>query len=395
MTKQELIDAIDIDITNKTVVKSITPLNVGESLKKVLEFYESTDVLPEGLENLYFTTQRVLDIVTPLFEDLSLEVLGKQDTDEKGVADGYAPLNELAKISDTYLNFINDLTSGGTTSILSAEMGKELNELKQDIANISQDIFADRTETAKYPSVKAVYDYYNNLKVGAKNYFLNSKGDFSVGNSIYAESGSDGIYTYLVDKALKISFEIEVSGFIGTQNFGVRIYQHSATNSSYTSSDLLKSVTHTSLTQVTKETVYFDYTFVSGRTGSFYAQVRDTGATATLNVIRKLQAEIGDFHSDWRPNEADSEYVAPYKVFSAIVTATSPEAFTSLIVLENTIGHVGYSVDGSALNIESLDLFTSGKTVAIPTASSINTDQIVFDQPLLSVNQKIEVLVYN
>lgn len=244
MTKQQLKDAIDIDITNKTLVKSITPLNVGENLKKVLDFYENTDILPEGLVNLYFTVQRVVDIATPLIAN---SILGKEDKIKKGVADGYTPLNSSVKVPSIYLDIINDLTTGGTTNILSAEqgkllqnqinginvilssdninldtvqeivdaienvqislatilvndlttggvtkaltaeMGKELNLLKQDISNLSQSILTDKLNTAKYPSTKEVYDFVKNelntnlQKVIASDYTLtNADNNYSI-----------------------------------------------------------------------------------------------------------------------------------------------------------------------------------------------------------------------
>lgn len=47
----------------------------------------------------------------------------KEDKSQKGVADGYVPLNDLAKIASQYLTIINDLTTGGSESLLSAEQG--------------------------------------------------------------------------------------------------------------------------------------------------------------------------------------------------------------------------------------------------------------------------------
>lgn len=47
----------------------------------------------------------------------------KEDKSQKGVADGYVPLDDFAKIASQYLTIINDLTTGGSESILSAEQG--------------------------------------------------------------------------------------------------------------------------------------------------------------------------------------------------------------------------------------------------------------------------------
>lgn len=45
---------------------------------------------------------------------------------QKGVANGYAPLDEFTKLAAQYLNIVNDLVTGGATSLLSAEQGKVL-----------------------------------------------------------------------------------------------------------------------------------------------------------------------------------------------------------------------------------------------------------------------------
>lgn len=51
----------------------------------------------------------------------------------KGVADGYAPLNELAKIAAVYLNIVDDLTTGGSDAPASAETVKTLKGLIDSI----------------------------------------------------------------------------------------------------------------------------------------------------------------------------------------------------------------------------------------------------------------------
>lgn len=50
----------------------------------------------------------------------------KESKNQKGVASGYAPLNEFAKIANEYLNVVNDLVTGGATSLASAETVKTL-----------------------------------------------------------------------------------------------------------------------------------------------------------------------------------------------------------------------------------------------------------------------------
>ncbi|KIA93926.1 hypothetical protein OA93_20925 [Flavobacterium sp. KMS] len=55
----------------------------------------------------------------------------KEDKAQKGLADGYAPLDSFAKLASQYLDIVNDLVSGGSTSLLSAEQGVVLqNQIK-------------------------------------------------------------------------------------------------------------------------------------------------------------------------------------------------------------------------------------------------------------------------
>lgn len=51
---------------------------------------------------------------------------GKEDKTQKGVAGGYVPLDEFVKIANEYLTIVNDLVTGGATSLASAETVKTL-----------------------------------------------------------------------------------------------------------------------------------------------------------------------------------------------------------------------------------------------------------------------------
>lgn len=50
----------------------------------------------------------------------------KEDKNQKGIAGGYAPLDEFVKIASGYLNIVNDLVTGGSTVLASAETVKTL-----------------------------------------------------------------------------------------------------------------------------------------------------------------------------------------------------------------------------------------------------------------------------
>ena len=52
--------------------------------------------------------------------------LAKEDKTNKGIANGYAPLDEFIKIASQYLTIVDDLVTGGSNSLLSAEQGKIL-----------------------------------------------------------------------------------------------------------------------------------------------------------------------------------------------------------------------------------------------------------------------------
>lgn len=79
-----------------------------------------TTVLAAKTENDQFNAHKVaLDAHTNLF-------LGKEDKDQKGAANGYSPLDATIKIASQYLNIVNDLVTGGATSLASAETVKIL-----------------------------------------------------------------------------------------------------------------------------------------------------------------------------------------------------------------------------------------------------------------------------
>jgi len=68
------------------------------------------------------TVDQLVSITDPLFNSL----IGKEDKINKGMADGYAPLDSLTKILSSYLYVVNDTVTGGADSIASAETVKNL-----------------------------------------------------------------------------------------------------------------------------------------------------------------------------------------------------------------------------------------------------------------------------
>lgn len=64
--------------------------------------------------------------ILALQQDIN-DALGlKEDKSQKGVAGGYVPLDEFAKIVSDYLTIVNDLVTGGATALASAETVKTL-----------------------------------------------------------------------------------------------------------------------------------------------------------------------------------------------------------------------------------------------------------------------------
>lgn len=61
----------------------------------------------------------------------------KQSLNEKGEAGGYAPLDSSTKIASQYLNIVDNLITGGSNNLLSAEMGKVLQERIDGINTVS------------------------------------------------------------------------------------------------------------------------------------------------------------------------------------------------------------------------------------------------------------------
>ena len=151
--------------------------------------------------------------------NLTVALEAKEDKTQKGAPNGYAPLDEFTKLAAQYLNIVNDLvtggatallsaeqgkvlqtqisaintllssdnvnldtvqelvdaietvqlslssilvndlTTGGTTKALTAEMGKQLGLIKESTANKSTSFVVDYLSDIKFPSVKAVYDF--------------------------------------------------------------------------------------------------------------------------------------------------------------------------------------------------------------------------------------------
>lgn len=64
----------------------------------------------------------------------------KEDKNKKGVALGYVPLNEFTKVALQYLNVVNNLVDGGSDFLLTAEQGKQV---QLQVSAIQSILFSD------------------------------------------------------------------------------------------------------------------------------------------------------------------------------------------------------------------------------------------------------------
>jgi hypothetical protein len=96
---------------------------------------------------------------TPLFN-------AKEDKNQKGAVNGYAPLDEFIKIASQYLTIVDNLVTGGHDSLLSAEQGKIL-KTQIDAINIlltSNDVNLDTVQEI-VDAIKTVQTSLNTILV--------------------------------------------------------------------------------------------------------------------------------------------------------------------------------------------------------------------------------------
>ena len=136
---QPLADTLEVTSINITG-NVISPPVVTDTAKldrggytggSAMTLYQEITALDEAI------TTRIDDIV---YEVVELSLPLKEDKNQKGVANGYVPLNEFTKIALQYLNVVNNLVDGGTNSLLTAEQGKQLQLQVSAIQNI---LFSD------------------------------------------------------------------------------------------------------------------------------------------------------------------------------------------------------------------------------------------------------------
>ncbi|RTY80670.1 hypothetical protein EKL97_10420 [Flavobacterium sp. LS1P28] len=120
--------------------------------------------------------------------------LGKEDKTEKGAINGYAPLNEVAKIASQYLSIVNDLITGGANDLLAAEQGVVL-QTQIDEINVllaSNDVNLD--------NVQELVDAIKTVQTSLETILVN---DFTTGGTTKAATAETvKILKVLVDEKL-------------------------------------------------------------------------------------------------------------------------------------------------------------------------------------------------
>ena len=107
----------------------------------------------------------------------------KEDKNQKGVAGGYAPLDELNKLAVQYLNIVNDLVTGGSDSLLSAEQGKLL---QNQIDNINVLLTSDNVNL---DNVQEIVDAIETVQMSLSTILVNDLTTGGTTKALTAEMG--------------------------------------------------------------------------------------------------------------------------------------------------------------------------------------------------------------
>jgi hypothetical protein len=156
------------------------PIDAIEDIEGILDAKADAEALTNHLDDEAAHTA--------LFE-------AKENTENKGVADGYAPLNELAKIAAVYLNIVDDLTTGGSDALASAETVKQLKGL---IDGINVLLGSDNVDLN---SVQELVDAIETVQISLSTILIN---DLTTGGTTKALTAEQG----KVLKALIDDFEV-------------------------------------------------------------------------------------------------------------------------------------------------------------------------------------------
>jgi hypothetical protein len=172
--------------------------------KLTLKNFQTTDILLKHLDSepllntfLYFPNENdyilkpgkiiefSLSMIANRFEFIgdSEDVSGKEDASNKGIADGYAPLNSAIKIASEYLDIVNDLVTGGATSLASAETVKTL---KNQINAINTLLTSDNVNL---DTVQEIVDAIETVQTSLSTILVNDLSTGGITKALTAEQG--------------------------------------------------------------------------------------------------------------------------------------------------------------------------------------------------------------
>jgi len=150
-----------IDSINKLLTSDNINLN---TIQKIVDAIEQIQISLNTILVNDLTTGGITKALTA--EMGKLLQTSKEDKSQKGLAGGYVPLNEFTKIANQYLNIVNNLTTGGSTSLLSAEQGVVLQGQIDAIKTLlsSNDVNLDTIQEI-VDAIKEVESYLENILV--------------------------------------------------------------------------------------------------------------------------------------------------------------------------------------------------------------------------------------
>jgi len=185
-TNTQIKTQVDLDITSKTTTASITPANVGNNIKTLVDYVDQETATVSLKENL---SNKSSAITT-------------ETTDTK--------YPSIKAVKDYVDGSIGDAIADVTVDITA------LYTLKEDKSNKSNNIATDAASTVKYPSVKAIKDYADGLVIG----LVDDRGNFtpsatSPGGYPLTSSGLGGSGVAGAIKKGDLWY-VAANGFIGT-----------------------------------------------------------------------------------------------------------------------------------------------------------------------------------
>ena len=107
----------------------------------------------------------------------------KEDKANKGIASGYVPLDEFTKITAQYLTIVNDLVTGGTTSLLSAQQGVIL---QSHIDSINKLLTSDNINLN---TIQKIVDTIEQIQISLNTILVNDLTTGGITKALTAEMG--------------------------------------------------------------------------------------------------------------------------------------------------------------------------------------------------------------